>query len=87
MPMGQGRFDGEGLLWRNQELISQKPSKGLDFEARPMGKIGEGLLTDLAALAEGLPEKRGGRGVAIGNGFHVHGYYYIHASQITIFKK
>jgi hypothetical protein len=39
-----------------------------------MGDIGEGAVVDLAVESERLAEEDGGRGVAIGDGGHIHAY-------------
>ena len=39
----------------------------------PVGEVGQGALAGFLALAEGLAEEDGGRGVAVGNDVDVHG--------------
>src|SRR5262249_46837621 len=39
-----------------------------------MGEISQGPVADLAVDAEGFAEEDGGRGVAVGDGGHVHAY-------------
>jgi hypothetical protein len=41
-----------------------------------VGEIGQGALVGFAACAPALAEEDGGWGVAIGDGFDVHGSYY-----------
>ena len=40
---------------------------------RPMGQVGDGALSDLAAVAIALPQQDGGRRVPVGHGFDIHG--------------
>ena len=52
----------------------QDGTQGIDLSEGPMGEVGEGAVVDLAVEAEGFAEEDGGRGVAVGDGSHVHAY-------------
>jgi hypothetical protein len=43
-----------------------------------MGDVGEGAGLDVAVFAVGFAEEDGGRGVAVGDGGHVHAYIISH---------
>jgi hypothetical protein len=62
---GIGRSGGDGGAL-------QHLAQSLNFGRMPIGEIGDGAVVDLSLLAEGLPEKDGGRGVAIGHNRYVH---------------
>ena len=38
-------------------------------------EVGEGSFSDFAVFAEGFAQEDGGRGVAVGDAFYVHGYH------------
>jgi len=73
MTMRSRALDGEGVGGRNEGLALQHPAQGVDLGGGPMGKIGEGAFDDAAIDACGLAEEDSGRGVAVGDGFNVHG--------------
>ena len=71
-----GADDIEGLRKRSTDGSSapQDGAEGIDLSRGPMGDIGEGAVVDLAVESERLAEEDGGRGVAIGDGGHIHAY-------------
>ena len=69
----EGIGDGEGLVGADEGLVAEELAEGVDLGGRPGGEVGEGALADLGALAPAFAEEDGGRGVAIGDGLHVHG--------------
>ena len=72
--MGQRAEDGEGFADRHQCLALDHPAQVVDLLGGPIGEIGQGHLTDLAALANGLAQEHGGRGVAVGHNVDIHGH-------------
>jgi hypothetical protein len=76
----QGRSGG----W---ERAGQGQAEGIDLMRAEMGDIGESASLDFAVFAEGFAEEDGGRGVAIGDGSHIHAYIisqYIRANKSII---
>jgi hypothetical protein len=78
--VGKGLLGGEELLGRDQGFVAQQSPQGFDLLRRPMGKIGQGPLDGLLAFAPTLAQEDGGRGVAIGDSFDIHGTDYAHSS-------
>jgi len=68
--------DGKGLgeVGGSEGLALEEGAEGVDASGRPMGEVGEGAVFDFAVLAVGLAEEDSGRGVAVGDGSHVHAY-------------
>ena len=69
--IGQGRAAG-------RERTRQGQAEGFDLMRGKMGEVGEGAGLDFAVLAVGFAEEDGGRGVAVGNGGHIHAYMIPH---------
>ena len=46
---------------------------------RPIGEVGQGGLAGLAAFAPAFAQEDGGWGIAVGDGFDVHGSHYAQA--------
>ena len=47
----------------------------VDLGFWPVGEVGDGALADALAFAPAFTQQDGGRGVAVGDDFHVHGNY------------
>ena len=73
MAMGQRACDGEGLVGTDQNLALEEAAEGVNPRRWPVGEIGDGAFANLRAVANGLAEEDGGRGVAIRDALHVHG--------------
>ncbi len=84
MAMGQSPLGGEQILGRDQGLVAQQAAEGFDFLLRPIGEVGQGALAGFVAFAPAFAQEDSGRGVAIGDGFDIHGSYY--ACLIRIVK-
>jgi len=61
---------GEG----DKRFAFEHTTERVDLGGGPRGEVREGAFHNLAAAAEALAEEDGGRGVAVGDGFYVHGY-------------
>jgi len=73
MAMRKGAKDLKGLLASHQIFAFQEAAQEIDLGVGPGGDIGEGALVDLGADTNRFAEEDGRRGVAIGDGFDVHG--------------
>jgi hypothetical protein len=71
--MGESLVGAEQILRGDQGFVLQQAAEGFDFLLGPMGEVGQGALEGLRAFAPAFAEEDGGRGVAIGDGFDVHG--------------
>src|SRR5580700_4872935 len=78
MAVGQSFLGSEQILGRDEGFVAQQAAEGLDFFLGPIGEVGQGALAGFVAFAPALAEEDGGRGVAVGDGFDVHGIYYAH---------
>ena len=78
MAVGQSFLGSEQILGRDEGFVAQQAAEGLDFFLGPIGEVGQGALAGFVAFAPALAEEDGGRGVAVGDGFDVHGSYYAH---------
>ena len=58
----------------NQFLAFQNPSDGLSLLDGEIGKVGNCLLHDLLALANGFTQEDGGGRFSIGHDVNVHGH-------------
>src|SRR3984957_4469319 len=76
MAVGQSFLGGEQILGRDEGFVAQQAAEGLDFFLGPIGEVGQGALAGFVAFPPALAEEDGGRGVAVGDGFDVHGSYY-----------
>jgi hypothetical protein len=74
MAMGSGTLNLESVGSRDEGLALEDAAEGEDLGGGPIREVGESALDDLAVKAGALAEEDGGRGVAVGDGFHVHGY-------------
>jgi hypothetical protein len=74
MAMGSGTLNLESVGSRDEGLALEDAAEGEDLGGGPIREVGESALDDLAVAAGALAEEDGGRGVAVGDGFHVHGY-------------
>jgi hypothetical protein len=63
---------GEGGLI---EVAAQGATQGFDAGRVPVGEVGEGAVLDLAMLAIGFAEEKGGRGVAVGDSGDINDSY------------
>src|ERR1700731_2785374 len=84
MAVGQSFLGGEQILGRDEGFVAQQAAEGLDFFLGPIGEVGQGALAGFVAFPPALAEEDGGRGVAVGDCFDVHGIYY--ARLLTIIK-
>ena len=75
MAVGEGAHDIEGLVQVGDGGAAlQEGLEALDEGGGPLREIGEGAFLDLAGLAVGLAKQHRGWGVAVGDGFDIHGY-------------
>ena len=58
-------------------LRFEKAAQTLDDAGRPLGKIGDGAVLDLAGVAVGFAQEDAGRRVAVGDAFDKHGYCFV----------
>jgi hypothetical protein len=58
----------------DEGLAFEDTTESVDLDGRPSRKIGEGALDDSAIVAGALAKEDGRRGIAVRDGFHVHGY-------------
>src|SRR5437588_8199882 len=79
--VGQSLLCGEQIVGRDQGLVVQQATEGLDFLWGPIGEVGQSALKGFVAFAPALAEEDGGRGVAVGDGLDVHGSYYAHINK------
>src|SRR3984893_391268 len=78
MAVGQRFSARRQILRRDEGFVAQQSAEGLDFFLGPIGEVGQGALAGFVAFPPALAEEDGGRGVAVGDGFDVHGIYYAH---------
>src|ERR1700736_2305369 len=71
--VGQSLLGAKEILRRDQRFIAQQAAQGFYFFLGPVGEVGQGALVGFVALAPALAEEDGGRGIAVGDGFDVHG--------------
>ena len=83
MAMGEGAFDGERFLGTDQALSLEHPAKALDLLRGPVGEVGQGAFADPTAFAPAFSKQRRGPGVAVGDGFNVHGNDHIQIRSLT----
>ena len=73
MTVGLGADDVEGVLGADQGVALEQSAQGFDFGTGPVGEVGEGTFADALAFAPAFAEQDGGRGVPVGDDFHIHG--------------
>jgi hypothetical protein len=74
MAMGQRPRNGEGILaGRQRRSAFEDDAQSLHLFRRPAGKIEQGALFNLAAVAIALAQKHGRRRIAVGDGLDIHG--------------
>ena len=74
MAVGFGTHDVEGVVEAGHRGAAlEQHAQALDERRGPFGEVGEGAFLDLAALAPAFAQEDGGRRVAVGDGFDVHG--------------
>src|SRR5260370_34135791 len=83
MAVGQCFLGREQILGRDEGFVAQQAAEGLDFLLGPIGEVGQGALAGFVGFGSALAEADGGRGVAVGDGFDVHGSYYAHILTIV----
>ena len=71
--MGEGAFDGEGVFGADEALSLEHPAKALDLLRGPVGEVRQGAFADPTAFAPAFSKEHRGPGVAVGDGFNVHG--------------
>jgi len=72
------RTDDVEVVWgkrADEGVASENLAESFDLGGGPVRQVGEGAVVNLPTLAKGLAEENGGRGVAVGDGSHVHVYY------------
>jgi hypothetical protein len=84
MAVGSGALNLESVGGGDEGLAFEDPTEGVELGGGPSRKIGEGALDDPTIESGGVAEEDGGRGVAIGDGFHVHG---LRISYIAVYNK
>ena len=73
--VGPGAKDLERVVHRGKrDAPLQEDAEPLDEFVGPLREVGQRALPDLAALAVGLAQKDGGRGVPVGDALDVHGH-------------
>ena len=73
--VGLGAGDSKGLVRVGDGVAAfEQGAQPLDEGGGPVGEVGEGAFFDFTGVAIGLAQEDSGRGVAIGDGFDVHGY-------------
>ena len=77
MSVGQGPGNLEAVFEPGQcgAALEQRP-ESFDEVWRPPGEIGQGAFPDSPAFAAGFTQEDGGRGFAVGDGFHEQGHGY-----------
>ena len=86
MAVRPGAGDAETIRQRGgggSQRTGEGEAEGFNLTSAEMSDVGEGAGFDFAVLAIGFAEEDGGRGVAVGDGGHVHAYI-IHAIHILI---
>jgi len=73
MAVRQRASEMERFAGRDEGFSLQDAAEQIDLGRGPVGEIGEGAFASAAAFAPTLAEQDGGRGVAVGDGLHVHG--------------
>ena len=74
MAVGVAADDGEGVVGGAQsDAALEEDLQAVDDVIGALGEIGEGAFFDFAVMPEGLPKEDGGRGVAVGDAFDIHG--------------
>ena len=74
MAVGQRPCNGEGILaGRHRRSAFEDDAQPFHLLRRPAGKIEQGALFDLAAVARALAQKHGRGRIAIGDGLDIHG--------------
>jgi hypothetical protein len=63
----------EGTVDGDKGLAFEEAAEGVDLSGGPGGEIGECAFVDFGAIADGLAEEDGGRGVAVRDGLNIHG--------------
>ena len=71
--VGRRAFDGEGRFGGDQTLALEHSAQGIDLLRGPVGEVGQGLLAHSRALAPAFSQQDRGAGVAVGDGFDIHG--------------
>jgi hypothetical protein len=66
----------------DEGLAFEDTTESVDLDGRPSRKVGEGALDDSPIVAGALAKEDGRRGIAVWNGFHVHGYTVSHNSGL-----
>jgi hypothetical protein len=69
-----GALNVESVGGGDEGFAFEDTAEGVDLSGGPRREVGEGTFDDLGALAEALAEEDGGRGVAVGDRFDIHGY-------------
>ena len=75
MAVGLGADDVEGVGGAEQGFVLEESAERVDLGFWPVGEVGDGALADALAFAPAFAQQDGGRGVAVGDDFHVHGNY------------
>ena len=76
MAVGLRADDVEGVVEAGHRGAAfEQHAQALDQRRGPFGEVGQGAFPDLAPLAPAFAQEDGGRRVAVGDGFDVHGNY------------
>ena len=70
--MGKRAFDLDSLTGRHQGVAAQRGAQQLDPLRRPVGKIFQGAVFDLVAVAVALAQQDRGAGAAVGDDGDIH---------------
>ena len=73
MAVGQRTLDGESLPLGDELDAAQGQGEGLDSLLRATGKVGDGVLADLAALTSRFAQEDGRGRVSVGHLVDEHG--------------
>ncbi len=88
MAMGRGTGDVEGVVAADEGFVPEQPAQRLDFRGGPGRQVGQGAFAHALAFTPALAQQNGRGRVAIGDGFDVHGNYYmmiVHNKQYHIY--
>jgi len=71
--VGSGALNLERVGRGDEGLAFEESTQSVYLAGGPSRKVGERALDDTTVDTGGLAEENGGRGLAVGDGFHIHG--------------
>jgi len=72
----------ESVEGGDEGLAFEDTTESVDLDGGPSRKVGEGALDDSPIVAGALAKEDGRRGIAVWDGFHVHGYIVQHNNDL-----